>query len=169
MKKYTYMLLNYFLGLLFTGTSYALIPTLPAQCHESKLNEKQKMEIKLFVQQAQSYIKLHGLKKASRDFTNIDNRRFNDKMYIFMIDNNQYSLANGGKPQLVGKDLKRLDETQESALKIYKSAKQNGGWVNYMWINPQTHIRQCKTSWVTPYIKDKKDNLFYTVGAGLQY
>jgi signal transduction histidine kinase len=168
MNRYSNTILGSFLSLIFIGTSYAAIPR-HDECNENKLSKIQKRHIKLFVNEAVLYVEKHGLKKASQDFIKPENHYMHDRMYIFMIDDQQYSLSNGGKPELMGKDLKQIPETQESALKIYQTAKKHGGWVNYLWVNPKTNQKQCKTSWVTPFIQDETTKKLYTIGSGLQY
>lgn len=151
---------TFFLGLnaIFAGTVI---------CNESTLSPQQKTQIKSFVDQAQARVQSVGIVKASEEFKT---RKFiNEQLYIFVIDHNQYSLANGGKPEWIGKDLKAIPNARDSAQKIIEKAKEGGGWVNYVWISPKTQKHQCKTAWVTPMLKDSKSEQVYTIGAGIEH
>ncbi|MDP3560903.1 MAG: cache domain-containing protein [Legionellaceae bacterium] len=136
-------------------------------CDATALTYMQKIQIKRFVHQAKAYVKRNGIQQASKEF--MTSRFIHDNLYIFVIDNKIYSLANGGRPDFIGKDLTRISDAQDSAGKIVTKAKQGGGWVSYHWKDPQTHRLQCKTSWVTPFLKDSRSNQFYTIGSGINH
>lgn len=138
-----------------------------SECSEASLSTEQKMQIKSFVKNAQSVAQQKGIMEASKEF--MTPKFIRENLYIFVINHNQYSLANGGKPDFVGKDLKNVEEARESAQKIINKAKQGGGWVSYLWTSPKTHNVECKTSWVTPLIKDSKSDQSYTIGAGVEH
>ncbi|MDP3559881.1 MAG: cache domain-containing protein [Legionellaceae bacterium] len=144
-----------------------LAATTLSKCNEAGLSEKQQSQIKLFVQQARALVLTKGIQNASKEL--MSPKFIHDDLYIFVIDHNQYSLANGGRADFVGKNLKSIKDARESAQKIIDSAKQGGGWVNYIWKSPKTHHLECKTSWVSPLLKDPKSELTYTIGAGIEH
>ncbi len=137
------------------------------ECRGADLTDKQKMQIKLFVRDAQELINHEGIQTAGK--TLMSPAYIHEDLYIFVIDHRQYSLANGGRADLVGKNLQHIQDARVSAKKIINKAKKGGGWVSYQWMSPTKHVSKCKTSWVTPLLKDPKSEQIYTIGAGIEH
>lgn len=149
---------------IFWGVDYA---AMPITCNETTLTEHQRTQIKEFVQQAIIDVKEKGIQQASKDF--MSTQYIKEELYLFVINNKSYSLVNGGRPDFIGKNLTNVPDAQDSANKILHTAKRGGGWVSYAWSNPKSHVMKCKTSWVTPFLKDSKSDEVYTIGAGLMH
>lgn len=137
------------------------------QCDESFLSKKEKTYIKSFVERANELTKNKGIHEATKEL--MSPKFIQKNSYIFVIDYQHHSLVNGGRPYFIGKDLKDIPEAKDSAQKIVETAKHGGGWVSYIWISPKTHQTTCKTSWVTPLLRDVKNNEIYTIGAGIEH
>lgn len=146
------------------GIGYA---ALPITCNETTLTEHQRKQIKEFVQQAKTDVEEKGIQHARKDFMSA--KYIKEELYLFVINNKSYSLVNGGRPDFIGNNLTSIPDAQESAKKILYTAKQGGGWVSYAWSNRKTKVMKCKTSWVTPFLKDSKSDEIYTIGAGLMH
>jgi methyl-accepting chemotaxis protein len=109
---------------------------------------------KAVVEQAAAYLKSNGKTKAFAEFSNKNGQFARDEMYIFVIDFKGMTLAHGGNPELVGKDMGAL---KDSAGKFFikdmiEGAKANGsGWSNYKWTNPVTNKLEDKSSYFMKY------------------
>lgn len=99
------------------------------------------------VQKVITYIKANGKEKAVAEVNS--QKQFIDRdMYIFIGDAAGTSLAHGGNPRLVGKNLTELKDVDGKAfvkegIEILKN-KPNG-WVDYKWPNPVTKQIEQKT------------------------
>ena len=70
--------------------------------------------------------------------------------YVFIIDfSDLRSIANGARPDLVGTVPDRIDPTGYDYGKDFAAATEDGGWVSYVFLNPDTGEQERKHSWVT--------------------
>ena len=94
------------------------------------------------VENAVRYIKEHGDKEAFSEFTNNRTGRFRDNdLYIFVVDLQGMTVAHGGNPQLVGKDMFNLkDAGGKFFIKdmVDGALKKGSGWSDYKWMQPET-------------------------------
>jgi len=109
-------------------------------------------EAKELVDKAVIYIKDNGKDKALTEFNNPSGAFSTGGLYIFAIDFNGIALANGATPDLVGKDLKGLKDSQGrlftvEMIKLAKS-KKGKGWINYNWLNKETKKVEPKASYI---------------------
>ncbi|MCX5815758.1 MAG: cache domain-containing protein [Proteobacteria bacterium] len=106
-------------------------------------------EAEAMVKKGAAYIKANGKDKALKEFT--DGTQFKkDDLYIFVLDPKGLTLAHGGNPKLVGKDMSGLkDATDKFFIKdIVEGAKAKGsGWVDYKWTNPVTKKIEDKSTY----------------------
>jgi signal transduction histidine kinase len=117
---------------------------------------------KAMVEKAAAYIKANGKDKAMAEFNNPKGSFIDGHLYIFAVDFSGITLANGGTPALVGKDMKGLKDSEGKLFiaEMIELAKTKGsGWVNYNWQNKETKKIEPKTSYV-----QKVDNYF--IGCG---
>lgn len=85
------------------------------------------------------------------------------ELFIFVFDFEGKSLANGGIPAMIGKNMANA-KSADGQLFIQeqiKVAKGGGGWLEYDWMNPATKKVQKKVSYV------KKVNDTFYLGAGI--
>lgn len=96
---------------------------------------------------------------------------FNDKngdfvkgsLYIFAINYDGETLAHGGNPKIVGKNLYKMKAPDGTMIfqEFINIAKTKGeGWIDYMWSNPETKRNTYKKS----FIKKIGDNIL--IGSG---
>ena len=108
-------------------------------------------EAKSLVEKGAAYMKANGKEKAMAEFNNPAGDFVKGDLYIFAIDFNGVTLANGGNPKLTGQNLVEMkDPTGKYFFKeMIALAKSVGsGWVEYSWVNPATKKAQSKKSWV---------------------
>ncbi len=82
--------------------------------------------------------------------------RYNDsasvdgQYYVFVVDSADLrAVANGARPDLVGTIPDRIDPTGYDYGKDISAATEEGGWISYVILNPDTGEQQRKHSWIT--------------------
>lgn len=124
-----------------------------------------KAEAKALVEKAIAYIKAHGKEKAFVEFSNPKGPFVKGDLYIFAVGFNGVFLAHGADPSLIGKN--QLQSKNENVrlvtIGLIETAQKGGGWYNYKWPNPKTHVMQRKSS----FIKKVDDSVF--IGCGVYY
>lgn len=97
-------------------------------------------DAKALVEKAVAFVKAQGKDKAFKEFT--EGAQFKkDDLYIFVIDDKGVTLAHGGNPKLVGKDMSGLKDADGKFFikEMADAAKAKGsGWADYKWTNPIT-------------------------------
>lgn len=85
------------------------------------------------------------------------------ELFIFAFDYTGKSVANGGIPSMVGKNMSgaKSADGQMFVQKQIEIAKAGSGWLEYDWMNPTTQKVQKKVSYV------KKVNDSFYVGSGI--
>ena len=109
---------------------------------------------KVMLEQAAVYLKANGKEKAFAEFTNQEGQFAKGETYIFVIDFKGMTLAHGGNPDLVGKDMGALKDSDGKLFikDMIEGAKTNGsGWSNYKWTNPVTNKIENKSSYFMKY------------------
>lgn len=113
----------------------------------------QKHQVEQFAESAAGYINAQGKTQALAEFNKKDGSFTKGDLYIFAYDFNGNSLANGGNPALVGKNL--IDYQDKNGFFVIKElinkAKSGGGWVDYYWNEPSTNQEVRKSSYVIPF------------------
>lgn len=124
-----------------------------------------KAEAKALVEKAIAYIKAHGKEKAFVEFSNPKGTFVKGDLYIFAVGFNGVFLAHGADPSLIGKNqLQSKDENVRLVtIGLIETAQRGGGWYNYKWPNPRTHVMQRKSSYI-----QKVDNSVF-IGCGVYY
>ena len=87
--------------------------------------------------------------------------------YIFVFDSNGIDLVNPGFPNLEGRNLMDLKDTQGKQLirEMFKVVQASGsGWVDYMWPKPGESVSTQKSAYVT---KAKMGDQWVLVGSGV--
>ena len=108
-------------------------------------------EAKGLVEKGVAYVKAEGKEKAFAEFTNQKGRFVDRDLYIFVVDFNGITLAHGGSPKLVGKDMRELkDADGEYFIKkfIELDKTKGNGWVDYKWGNPVTKKIEPKSTYI---------------------
>jgi len=97
-------------------------------------------EAKVMVGKAAAFLKSSGKDKAFKEFT--EGTQFKkDDLYVFVIDMKGITLAHGGNPKLVGKDMSGLKDADGKLFikdMIDGATAKGSGWSDYKWTNPVT-------------------------------
>ena len=106
-------------------------------------------EAEAMIKKGAAFIKANGKDKAFKEFT--EGTQFKkDDLYIFVLDLKGLTLAHGGNPKLVGKDMIGLKDASGKLFikEIVDSAKtKETGWADYKWTNPVTKKIEDKSTY----------------------
>ena len=122
-------------------------------------------DAKAFAEKAAAFAKGSGKEKAGVEINNPKGQFVKGDLYVFAIDMNGVCIANGGTPQLAGKNLLGLKDASGRYFfkEMVETAKSKGsGWVEYSWTNPSTKKVQPKVTWI-----QKVEGADYFVGCGV--
>jgi signal transduction histidine kinase len=92
------------------------------------------------VKKAVASVQANGKDKALAQFNDPKGEFVKGEFYIFALDMNGVTVANGGNQKLVGKNLSEMKDAdgkffQKEFLRVGSAG---GGWVDYKWTNPET-------------------------------
>jgi signal transduction histidine kinase len=97
-------------------------------------------DAKAMVEKGAAYLKANGKDKAFKEFS--EGTQFKkDDLYVFVIDMKGMTLAHGGNPKLVGKDMSGLKDADGKLFikdMIDGATAKGSGWSDYKWTNPVT-------------------------------
>ncbi|MCG6538181.1 MAG: cache domain-containing protein [Syntrophales bacterium LBB04] len=111
-------------------------------------------EAKQMVDKGVAYIKANGKDKALAEFNNPAGKFINKDLYLFALDFNGITLAQGGNPKLVGKNMMYVQDADKKYFiqDMISLAKSKGnGWLDYKWTNPRTKKVEDKSTYVQRY------------------
>lgn len=120
-------------------------------------------EATTMVKKAVAYIKQAGKDKAIAEFNNPQGQFVDHDLYIFVIDMNGKTLANGSNAKLIGKNVIEMkDADGKPFIKHFVDIAQTkgSGWSDYQWVDPVTKAIRPKTTYV-----EKVDDI--VVGCGI--
>lgn len=104
-----------------------------------------------------------GIESCLSSFNDNNGDFVKGSLYIFAINYEGETLAHGGNPKIVGKNLYKMkapDGTMIFQEFINISKTKGEGWIDYMWSNPKTQKKSYKRS----FIKKIGDNIL--IGSG---
>jgi signal transduction histidine kinase len=107
-------------------------------------------EAKVMVEKAVTFMKANGKAKAFAEFTNQKGQFIKEDLYIFVIDTKGLTLAHGGSPKLVGKDMSGLKDADGKMFikELIDAANAKGsGWSDYKWTNPTSKKIEVKSTY----------------------
>ncbi|MEK6793435.1 MAG: cache domain-containing protein [Spirochaetota bacterium] len=103
------------------------------------------------VKKGMAYIDKVGVEKALTEMTRTNGMFIDRDLYLFALDFNGFSRANGGKPSLVGSDLADMKDNNGYPFvkEMIALAKKSGsGWIKYLWNNKVTGKIDPKASYI---------------------
>jgi len=109
-----------------------------------------KNEAKNLVKKAVAYVKYQGKEKALAEISKPHGMFVMGELYVFAYDLNGVMLAHPKNSDLIGKSLIDLPDTEGKLFRkeIVEKAKAKGrGWVDYMYLNPETKKIELKTTY----------------------
>lgn len=116
-------------------TMLLLYPATPG--HANKTPD----EAKAFLERAIAHIHDVGREAAFKDFSTPGGEFHDGELYVFCFAADGTTLAHGGNPAFVGKDLSHIknpDGKYGNAEIIRTGLEQGSGWVDVRWQNPAT-------------------------------
>lgn len=122
-------------------------------------------DAKTLVEKAHVYLKENGKAEAFTEISNPNGQFVKDGLYVFVVDFNGKNLADGGNPNFVGSNHMGFKDSNGKYFikEMIQTAKTKGeGWIEYMWLNPETKNIQPKITYVK---KIKGMNAF--IGSGV--
>ncbi len=127
-------------------------------------NAKSPNDAVAMVKKAAATLRKQGRDKAIAEFNAANKAYLDGEVYLFVLQNDGLCLVNTGYPNLVGKNLLHIFDTDGvqptvEILKAANSSKQQG-WVSYRWPHPISHKIVRKRTYV-----EKVGDL--VVGAGV--
>lgn len=101
------------------------------------------------VKKAKAYIKANGHEKAYAEISNQKGQFVDRDIYIFVFDKQGNTLAHGGNPKLVGKNLYDLKDVDGlySTRALLEAAQKGGGKTSFKFLNPVTKTVEPKTAY----------------------
>jgi cytochrome c len=114
------------------------------------LGEKEKT-VKEFVENAIKFYLANGEEKAFAEFNKTDGKFVKGELYLFVYDFKGKCVSHGANNALIGKDLIDLKDSRgkpvvREFIALVKSRKE--GWIDFMWMHPQTKKDTQKRSFV---------------------
>jgi hypothetical protein len=107
--------------------------------------------VQALVERAAAHIRVVGEALAFSDITSPNGGFVEGDLYVFCLAADGTMVAHGGNPQLVGKALSTLRDSEGTlpVVEILRIGQTQGhGWVEYLWPNQQTRRIQRKTAYV---------------------
>lgn len=108
-------------------------------------------DAKALVEKAYAYLKENAKPEAFTEISNPNGQFVKEGLYVFVLDFKGKNLADGGNPDLVGNNHLGFKDTNGKYFvkEMIRIAKSKGeGWVEYMWLNPNTKKIQPKITYV---------------------
>lgn len=133
------------LGAVSACSMFILLLAFPAWSADTNTPQ----EAKALVEQAIEFYKANGRDKALAEFSKPQGQFVKGDLYIFAFDSKGVTIAHGGDPKLIGRDLTALQDVDGKyfAREFIKTGPE-GGWVNYKWMNYITKKVDAKTAYV---------------------
>lgn len=107
-------------------------------------------DAKDLVKKAAVFLHKNGNVKGVAEFNKNPGPFVKGELYIFLFDSKGITLAHGGNPKLVGKDMYNLKDSDGKFFvqDVINTAKKGGGWTEYRWTNPTSKKIEPKMSYV---------------------
>jgi cytochrome c len=102
------------------------------------------------VKQAAAYVKYQGKEKALAEISTPKGMFDKGELYVFAYDLNGVMLAHPKNPALIGQNLTNVPDTEGKLFRkeiVEKAKSQGSGWVDYVYLNPETNRQEHKTTY----------------------
>jgi cytochrome c len=105
---------------------------------------------KALVKRAAAYVKYQGKEKALAEITKPRGMFDKGETYVFAYDLQGVMLAHPKNPDLIGKSLINVPDTEGKLFRkeiVEKMKSKGSGWVDYKYLNPETNELEYKTTY----------------------
>jgi cytochrome c len=107
-------------------------------------------DAKRLVNQAAAYVKYQGKDKALAEISTPKGMFDKGELYVFAYDLQGVMLAHPKNPALIGQNLTNVPDTEGKLFRkeiVDKAKSQGSGWVDYVYLNPETNKQEHKTTY----------------------
>ena len=107
-------------------------------------------DAKKLVKQAAAYVKYQGKEKALAEISTPKGMFDKGELYVFAYDLQGVMLAHPKNPALIGQNLIAVPDVEGKLFRkeiVEKAKSQGSGWVDYVYLNPETNRQEHKTTY----------------------
>ncbi len=107
-------------------------------------------DAKALVKRAAAYVKYQGKEKALAEISTPKGMFDKGELYVFAYDLQGVMLAHPKNPALIGQNLIAVPDTEGKLFRkeiVEKAKSQGSGWVDYVYLNPETNKQEHKTTY----------------------
>lgn len=107
-------------------------------------------DAKALVKRAAAYVKYQGKEKALAEIRTPKGMFDKGELYVFAYDLQGVMLAHPKNPALIGQNLINVPDTEGKLFRkeiVEKAKSQGSGWVDYVYLNPETNKQEHKTTY----------------------
>lgn len=110
-----------------------------------------KEDAKDLVKKAAAFVKYQGKEKAIAEIKKTRGSFDKGELYVFAYDLQGVMLAHPKNPELIGKNLIAVPDSEGKLFRkeiVEKALSKGSGWVDYMYLNPETNELEHKTTYL---------------------
>jgi len=107
-------------------------------------------DAKALVKRAAAYVKYQGKEKALAEISTPKGMFDKGELYVFAYDLQGIMLAHPKNPALIGQNLINVPDIEGKLFRkeiVDKAKSQGSGWVDYVYLNPETNKQEHKTTY----------------------
>jgi signal transduction histidine kinase len=107
-------------------------------------------DAKALVKRAAAYVKYQGKERALAEISTSKGMFDKGELYVFAYDLQGVMLAHPKNPALIGQNLIAVPDTEGKLFRkeiVEKAKSQGSGWVDYVYLNPETNRQEHKTTY----------------------
>ena len=107
-------------------------------------------DAKALVKRAAAYVKYQGKEKALAEISTPKGMFDKGELYVFAYDLQGVMLAHPKNPSLIGQNLINVPDVEGKLFRkeiVEKAKSQGSGWVDYVYLNPETNRQEHKTTY----------------------
>lgn len=107
-------------------------------------------DAKALVKRAAAYVKYQGKEKGLAEISTPKGMFDKGELYVFAYDLQGVMLAHPKNPALIGQNLIAVPDTEGKLFRkeiVEKAKSQGSGWVDYVYLNPETNKQEHKTTY----------------------
>ena len=107
-------------------------------------------DAKTLVKRAAAYVQYQGKEKALAEINTPNGMFDKGELYVFAYDLQGVMLAHPKNPALIGQNLIAVPDAEGKLFRkeiVEKAKSQGSGWVDYVYLNPETNRQEHKTTY----------------------
>ena len=107
-------------------------------------------DAKSLVKRAAAYVKYQGKQKALAEISTPKGMFDKGELYVFAYDLQGVMVAHPKNPALIGQNLYSVPDSEGKLFRkeiVEKAKSQGSGWVDYVYMNPETNREEHKTTY----------------------